>query len=71
MITSETMDYIFVAIIAMSACLFGFFACNSVWKGEMIERGYAEYNQTTGDWQWREDIIIIKTTRRSMGVSYE
>lgn len=26
------------------------------WKEECIKRGHAEYNQRTGEWQWKEPI---------------
>jgi len=25
---------------------------------EMIDRGFAEYNQTTGKWQWKEHVTL-------------
>lgn len=25
----------------------------SAWKSQLIKRGHAEYNQTTGKWQWK------------------
>ena len=24
------------------------------WETEAVEKGFAEYNQTTGDWQWKK-----------------
>lgn len=24
------------------------------WEQELIDRGHAEYNTTTGEWQWKE-----------------
>ncbi len=30
-------------------------AINDAWRKDMIERGYAEYNSTTGEWQWKEN----------------
>ena len=33
-----------------------------VWQAEAIEKGHAEYNQQTGDWQWKEvkDVAVQK-----------
>ena len=38
-------------------CLFlgscgGYYASEAEWKRKMVERGQAEYNATTGQWQW-------------------
>ena len=32
----------------------GFIAGLISWKTEAVEKGFAEYNQTTGDWQWKK-----------------
>jgi hypothetical protein len=29
-------------------------ACNEDWRTDMVRRGFAEYSQTTGEWQWKE-----------------
>jgi hypothetical protein len=26
----------------------------SIWEKKCIDKGYAEYNQTNGQWQWKE-----------------
>jgi hypothetical protein len=26
---------------------------NNHWEGETVKKGYAEYNQTNGNWQWK------------------
>lgn len=26
---------------------------DSMWRTEAVKRGYAEYSQTTGEWQWK------------------
>lgn len=28
-------------------------ATDDSWKTDMVKRGYAEYSQTTGEWQWK------------------
>lgn len=28
-------------------------AIDGSWKTDMVKRGYAEYSQTTGEWQWK------------------
>lgn len=30
-----------------------FYLSDVTWKGMAVERGYAQYNQTTGDWEWK------------------
>lgn len=34
--------------------LLGFLTTNSHYQTEAIEKGFAEYNQVTGEWQWKE-----------------
>lgn len=29
---------------------------NSSWKRDSIQRGFTEYNSTTGDWQWKTNL---------------
>lgn len=29
-------------------------------KREISDRGFAEYNQRTGDWQWKTNLVYIK-----------
>jgi len=48
-----------LALFTFMAILIGFlvFCCwaNQVaWKQDVVKRGYAEYNSTTGAWQWKE-----------------
>ena len=31
----------------------------SCWKEDAIDRGFAEYNQTTGQWQWKTNCVEI------------
>lgn len=50
------------SIVIVSAMLLGFALGMSYmattkdekWKKLTVEKGYAEYNQTTGIWQWKE-----------------
>jgi len=30
------------------------------WKAICIKRGIANYNETTGDWQWKSDVVEMK-----------
>ena len=32
---------------------FGALINNSSWKDDSVKQGFAEYNNTTGDWQWK------------------
>ena len=43
------------ALIMVASLVFGFaFTYVRGFKSQAVERGYAEYNQTTGAWQWKE-----------------
>jgi hypothetical protein len=33
--------------------LFGLWWAGSSWEGACVKQGVAEYNHTTGDWQWK------------------
>lgn len=30
-------------------------ATNNWWRDELARRGHAQYNQTTGAWEWRDE----------------
>jgi hypothetical protein len=67
---SKKEDAVFVVIGLMLLALIMF----STWCGvkagkskgigimqkEAIQRNYAEYNSTTGEWQWRETEVIVE-----------
>ena len=44
---------------ALIGFLFGFYIAASfsdtMWKDIAVDRGYAQYNQTTGDWEWKDE----------------
>lgn len=44
-----------VLSLGLFAALCGSLEMSKILKHEAIERGYAEYNQTTGAWQWKEN----------------
>ena len=29
-------------------------------KKEAVQRGFADYNQTTGNWEWKTNVVIVK-----------
>jgi len=35
-------------------CLTAFIVTRNQWRNEMIERGFAHYNEQTGKWEWGE-----------------
>jgi hypothetical protein len=35
-------------------CLTAFIVTRNQWRNEMIERGFAHYNERTGKWEWGE-----------------
>ena len=43
---------IFVLILIIITLIVGLFALNSRWKTVTVKQGYAEYNISTGSWQW-------------------
>lgn len=56
--TSEMVIFSITAIVL--SFLMGVLIDNMIFKNEAIQKGYAEYNQTTGDWQWKTNIHNIK-----------
>lgn len=46
-----------VVVGALIGIVFGFvlhFLETSAWEEQAIKRGFAEYNQTTDEWQWKK-----------------
>lgn len=43
-----------VAITVVITVLFTAHFADEHWKTQLVEKGHAEYNQTTGKWQWKE-----------------
>ena len=35
-------------------CITAFIVTRNQWRGEMIKRGVAHYDELTGKWEWRE-----------------
>ena len=35
---------------------------DSHWQRKMVERGYAEYNQSTAEWQWKTNLVLTNIT---------
>lgn len=51
-----------VAIVLVACLVFGFIGLvvaedvtRKNWQAECVKRGFAEYNQKTGEWQWKEE----------------
>lgn len=36
-----------------------FFLNQEAWRTDAIERGFAEYNQTTGELQWKTNVVTV------------
>ncbi len=55
-------DYTATTLAVIAGAVFGFVLCVFIvampidihWKRTCVEHGAAEYNQTTGAWQWKE-----------------
>jgi hypothetical protein len=48
--------FVFGAIVGAVVASAGTYrAIDDSWKTDMVKRGYAEYSQTTGEWQWKAD----------------
>ena len=43
-------------------CLTVFIVTRNQWRGDMIKRGFANYNERTGKWEWGE-----QASRRPLG----
>ena len=44
----------FGASVAFVMCALLHYGEKEAWHDEAIKRGFAEYNQTTGAWQWKQ-----------------
>lgn len=55
----DSEDLIGVGILCVIALVIGVIwgdgRTEARWQKEVIEKGFAEYNQTTGEWQWKGD----------------
>jgi hypothetical protein len=46
--------FVFGAIVGGAVASVGTYSSlEGSWKTDMVKRGYAEYSQTTGEWQWK------------------
>jgi len=45
----------FVMVMFVSGLAIGSRATSNVWREEAINRGVAEYNQSSGEWQWKPE----------------
>lgn len=56
---NESIDIVilFLAMIITSAVVVGFLI-DDHWKGLSIKHNFAEYNQITGVWQWKTNVVI-------------
>jgi hypothetical protein len=43
-----------IIVVLVAGVTIGFCLCGSSWQTECVKRGHAEYNATTGAWQWKE-----------------
>lgn len=46
-----------VIFMMLGAAGLGASCSDSDWKRESIEKGFAEYNQVTGEWQWKPNLL--------------
>jgi len=44
----------FVVFVFLCGALICGVAVSNSWKAEAVKRGYAEYSNTSGEWQWIE-----------------
>ena len=55
---SELLQFIIVvgfgALCFGCGCLTAFIVTRNQWRGDMIKRGFANYNERTGKWEWGE-----------------
>lgn len=45
---------LFLSVVAVASFGFTRAFVNGAWKADMVKRGFAEYSQTTGEWQWKK-----------------
>lgn len=44
-----------VLVVAAVVCVIvGAALANTAWKADSVRRGFAEYSNTTGEWQWKD-----------------
>jgi len=55
-------EKVVIAIVLVSCLVFGFIGwvvgedmTRKTWQAECVKRNFAEYNQKTGEWQWKGD----------------
>lgn len=54
----NTGDYLFILFMAfVFGLVLGFWGGMHAIKNKALRKGYAEYSQTTGDWQWKTNLI--------------
>lgn len=54
--TENTLSDFFLGfVVGLFIGLMLFAASNSYWHKKLITHGYAEYNPTNGEWQWKEE----------------
>lgn len=51
----RSIDWVLCVLIFALGVLVGAGIVSETFKRESIERGYAEYNSTNGNWQWKEN----------------
>jgi hypothetical protein len=44
-------------MIGVLGCAVVFFSQQSAWRQEAIQKGYAKYEETTGEWMWRKNPV--------------
>jgi hypothetical protein len=53
--TSDTVSLVVCAILVVIWVALGVATVSDkAWKKDAVQRGFAEYSQTTGNWQWKE-----------------
>ena len=63
---NDSIPDVFVFILVIVGILFGALLATKVetrmWNNMMVKRGYAEYNQTNGKWQWKTNLVLTNIT---------
>ena len=49
-----TITLLLIVVLLILGMAIGNMFTDVAWEKEAIKKGYAEYNQTTGAWQWKE-----------------
>lgn len=57
---TELIDLGVIVLVCLCCFFIGFSVGHSTLRTEAVKQGYAEYNSTTGNWQWKTNAPAVK-----------